>query len=365
MPDFIFQCDKTIQEEMLNKLIEGDGSINCKNLNTYRYTTTSKKLATQYCLLLSLMGKDYVVREMSNDNPNWNTRYDIREVKHYQINQGIKDKIIEYIPYNGYVYDISVELSNNFVSGFGNVVLHNSFVKTSFDDEFSTMNTNVNGTHNILSAIKEKVPDCKFYFAASSEMYGKVEEIPQTELTKFHPRSVYGISKCAGYELTRHYREAYEIFACSGILFNHESERRGLEFVTRKITNGVAKIHLGLSNELILGNLEAKRDWGYAPCYVNAMQKMLQQLKPDDYIIATGETHSVQEFVELAFNEVGLNWKDYVKQDPKFMRPAEVDYLIGDYSKAKKILGWEPKVKFKELVKIMVDYDINRIRGTL
>ena len=240
-----------------------------------------------------------------------------------------------------------------------------SFVKTSFDDEFSTMNININGTHNILSSIKEKAPNCKFYFAASSEMFGKVEETPQTETTRFHPRSVYGISKIAGYELTRHYREAYGIFACSGILFNHESERRGLEFVTKKITDGVAKIKLGLSNELVLGNLDAKRDWGYAKDYVVGMHKMLQQSEPDDYILATGETHSIQEFLELAFIEVGLNWQDYVKQNTKFMRPAEVDYLIGDYSKAKRILGWEPKTNFKELVKIMIDYDIKRLKNEL
>ncbi len=236
-----------------------------------------------------------------------------------------------------------------------------SFVKTSFDDEFSTMNINVNGTHNILSAIKEKAPNCKFYFAASSEMYGKVEETPQTEMTKFHPRSVYGISKCTGYELTRHYREAHNIFACSGILFNHESERRGLEFVTRKITDGVAKIYLKKEQYLTLGNLDAKRDWGYAKDYVEAMYLMLQQSKPDDYVIATGESHSVLEFVKDSFDCVGLNWQGYVKQNPKFMRPAEVDYLIGDYSKAKRVLGWEPKTRFNELVKIMVDYDIKRL----
>jgi len=240
-----------------------------------------------------------------------------------------------------------------------------SFVKTSFDDEFSTMNININGTHNILSSIKEKAPNCKFYFAGSSEQFGKVEEIPQTETTRFHPRSIYGISKIAGYEMTRHYREAYGIFACSGILFNHESERRGLEFVTRKITDGVARIKLGLSNELVLGNLDAKRDWGYSKDFCDGMTRMLQQDEPDDYILATGETHSIQEFLELSFNEVGLNWQDYIKQNPKFMRPAEVDYLIGDYSKAKRILGWEPKTKFKELVKIMVGYDIKRLKNEL
>lgn len=240
-----------------------------------------------------------------------------------------------------------------------------SFVKTSFEDEFSTMNTNINGTHYILSSLKECSPKCRLYFAGSSEMFGKVQETLQTELTKFHPRSVYGISKTTGFELTRHYREAYGIFACCGILFNHESPRRGIEFVTKKITDAVVKIYLGKQKELILGNLDAKRDWGFAPDFCLAMYLMLQQDKPDDYVIATGETHSVKEFVEEAFNVVNLDWRDYVKQDPKFMRPAEVDYLIGDYSKAKKVLGWEPKTKFRDLVKIMIEYDISRLKGTI
>ncbi len=237
-----------------------------------------------------------------------------------------------------------------------------SFVSYSFDDEFSTIDTNINGTLHVLSAIRKKVPKCKFYFAASSEMFGKVREIPQNENTPFHPRSPYGISKVAGFDLTRNYREAYGLFSCNGILFNHESPRRGFEFVTRKITRTVAKIKLGLEKELKLGNLEAKRDWGYAGDYVEAMWLMLQQEKCDDYVIATNETHSVEEFVELAFNCVDLNWKNYVTIDKKFYRPAEVHQLIGDYSKAEKILGWRPKVSFKELVKMMVDSDLKEIR---
>jgi GDPmannose 4,6-dehydratase len=192
-------------------------------------------------------------------------------------------------------------------------------------------------------------------------MFGKVREIPQNENTPFHPRSPYGISKVAGFDLTRNYREAYDLFSCNGILFNHESPRRGFEFVTRKITRTVAKIKLGLEKELKLGNLEAKRDWGYAGDYVEAMWLMLQQEKCDDYVIATNETHSVEEFVESAFNCVDLNWKDYVTIDEKFYRPAEVNQLIGDYSKAKKILGWRPKVSFKELIKMMVDSDLKEI----
>ncbi len=237
-----------------------------------------------------------------------------------------------------------------------------SFVSYSFEDSFSTINTNINGTHFVLSAIKNKAPRCKFYFAGSSEMFGLAEEVPQNELTPFHPRSPYGISKVAGFDLTRNYREAYGLFALSGILFNHESPRRGFEFVTRKITSGVAEIKLGLTKELRIGNLKAYRDWGFAKDYVLAMWLMLQQHKPDDYVIATGETHSVREFVKLAFDYVGLNWKKYVVVDKNFYRPAEVNMLKGDYSKARKKLGWKPSVKFEDLVKMIVDADIKRIR---
>jgi len=235
-----------------------------------------------------------------------------------------------------------------------------SFVSYSFEDEFSTINTNINGTHYVLSAIKECAPKCKFYFAASSEMFGHVREIPQNENTPFHPRSPYGISKVAGFDLTRNYREAYGLFACNGICFNHESPRRGFEFVTRKITSAVARIKYGLEKELKLGNLKAQRDWGYAGDYVEAMWLMLQQRKPDDYVIATGETHSVREFVELAFKYVGLNWKKYVSINKELYRAAEVNILKGDYSKAKKVLGWKPHLKFNDLVKLMVFSDLEK-----
>lgn len=240
-----------------------------------------------------------------------------------------------------------------------------SFVSYSFEDEFSTINTNINGTHFILSAIKKKAPECKFYFAASSEMFGLAKETPQNENTPFHPRSPYGISKVTGFYLTQNYKEAYGIFACNGILFNHESPRRGFEFVTRKISNEVGKIKLGLSKELRLGNLEAKRDWGFADEYVRAMWLMLQQNEPDDYVIATGETHSVREFVELAFDHSGLDWEKYVVIDETMYRPAEVYELCGNYSKAKKKLGWEPEVNFRGLVKIMVDADLELLQKRL
>jgi GDPmannose 4,6-dehydratase len=236
-----------------------------------------------------------------------------------------------------------------------------SFVSYSFEDEFSTLNTNINGTHHMLAAIKDVAPRCKFYFAASSEMFGKVRETPQRESTPFHPRSAYGISKVAGYELTRNYREAYGIHATAGILYNHESPRRGFEFVTRKITSHVARIKLGLTNRLALGNLDALRDWGHARDYVQAMWLMLQQEDPDDYVIATGETWSVADFCAEAFACADLDWRDYVVTDPRFFRPAEVHILLGDATKAMHRLGWEPTYTFKGLVHEMVREDLSRL----
>ncbi len=236
-----------------------------------------------------------------------------------------------------------------------------SFVAESFADGFSTMATNINGTHYVLAALRELQPQCKLYFAGSSEMFGKARETPQRESTPFHPRSPYGISKCAGFQLTVNYREAYGMFCCNGILFNHESPRRGLEFVTRKITNGVARIKQGLASELRLGNLDAKRDWGHAKDYVRAMHLMLQQPDADDYVIATGQAHSVRGVCELAFSEVGLDYRDYVRIDASVYRPAEVDLLIGDSSKARKVLGWEPRVDFPGLIKEMVHADLEAL----
>jgi GDPmannose 4,6-dehydratase len=233
-----------------------------------------------------------------------------------------------------------------------------SFVAESFADGFSTMNTNINGTHYMLAALRELQPKCRFYFAGSSEMFGKVRETPQTEKTSFHPRSPYGISKVAGFDLTRNYREAYGMYCVSGILFNHESPRRGYEFVTRKITSTVARIKLGQATELRLGNLDAKRDWGHAADYVHAMRLMLQQPEPDDYVVATGETHTVHDFCERAFSKVGLDYRDYVRQDEQFYRPAEVDLLMGNAAKAKRVLGWEQVHTFAQLVDEMVEADL-------
>ena len=233
-----------------------------------------------------------------------------------------------------------------------------SFVSYSFQDEFSTLNTNINGTHYILSAIKDFSPKTKLYFAGSSEMFGKVQTIPQNEKTRFYPRSSYGISKCTGFDLVRNYREAYNLFACTGILFNHESPRRGFEFVTRKITSAVARIKSGKQKYLELGNIKAKRDWGHAKDYVEAMWKMLQQNKPDDFVIGTGKVHSVENFLKLSFKYAGLDYKKYLKINKKFYRPAEVDFLVADFSKAKKKLNWKPRIKFNQLVKEMTDSDL-------
>jgi GDPmannose 4,6-dehydratase len=233
-----------------------------------------------------------------------------------------------------------------------------SFVPTSFNQPAATANITGLGVTRMLEAIRKHKPDAKFYQASSSEMFGKVQEVPQTEKTPFHPRSPYGVAKVYGHWITVNYRESYNIFACSGILFNHESPRRGLEFVTRKVTHTVAKIKLGLAKELRMGNMDAKRDWGFAGDYVQAMWLMLQQSKPNDFVVSTGETHSVQELVDVAFDAAGLDPKKYVVIDPKFLRPAEVDLLIGNPSKAKQVLKWEPKVKFEELIRMMVESDL-------
>ena len=234
-----------------------------------------------------------------------------------------------------------------------------SFVYVSFYTPEQTSDVNGLGVLRMLEAIRESGIKTKFYQASTSEMFGKVQETPQTETTPFYPRSPYGVAKLYGHWITKNYRESYDMFACCGILFNHESERRGIEFVTRKITDGVARIHLGMEEHITLGNLDAKRDWGYAPDYVEAMWLMLQRDEPADYVISTGETHSIREFLSLAFKHIGIkDWSSYVKQDPRYMRPADVDYLIGDSSKAHMGLGWHPKTTLEEMVGKMVDNDV-------
>ena len=233
-----------------------------------------------------------------------------------------------------------------------------SFVAASWNQPVLTAEYSGVSVTKMLEAMRGVVPEARFYQASSSEMFGQVLEVPQTERTPFYPRSPYGVAKVYGHFITVNYRESYDLFACSGILFNHESERRGLEFVTRKVTHGAAAIKLGLADELALGNLDARRDWGYAKDYVEAMWLMLQQDEPDDYVVATGQTHSVRELVDVAFGHVGLNPEDHVRIDPKYLRPAEVEHLIGDASKARAKLGWAPKTSFEELVQLMVDADL-------
>ncbi|MCI0404770.1 MAG: GDP-mannose 4,6-dehydratase, partial [candidate division Zixibacteria bacterium] len=238
-----------------------------------------------------------------------------------------------------------------------------SFVPTSWQQPVLTAEFDAVGVCRMLEAIRLVNPKIKFYQASSSEMFGKVREVPQKETTPFYPRSPYGVAKVYGHFITVNYRESYGLFAVSGILFNHESPRRGLEFVTRKVTDGVARIKLGLVDKLLLGNLDAKRDWGYAGDYVEAVYRMLQQKEPLDYVISSGKSHSVKELVQTAFSYVGLNWEKHVKTDPQFVRPAEVDILLGDSSLAQKILGWQPKTSFAELVKMMVDADLERLKA--
>ena len=237
-----------------------------------------------------------------------------------------------------------------------------SFVGLSFKQALLTGEITALGVTRMLEAIRTVNDRIKFYQASSSEMFGKVRETPQNERTPFHPRSPYGVAKVYGHYITVNYRESYGMFACSGILFNHESPRRGLEFVTRKITNGVARIKLGLQKQLALGNLDSKRDWGFAGDYVDAMYRMLQQPEPDDYVVATGETHSIREFLELAFSHVGLDWRDHVTTDQRFFRPAEVDVLVGDAAKARERLGWQPSTTFPELARMMVEADLDAQR---
>jgi GDPmannose 4,6-dehydratase len=239
-----------------------------------------------------------------------------------------------------------------------------SFVPTSWNQPVLTAEFTAVGVTRVLEAIRSVDPEIRFYQASSSEMFGKVREVPQNEMTPFHPRSPYGVAKVYGHHITVNYRESYDLFAVSGILFNHESPRRGLEFVTRKITDGVARIKVGLAEELRLGNLEARRDWGFAGDYVEAMWRMLQQDEARDYVIATGEEHSVREFVELAFDHAGLDWERSVVPDPRFMRPAEVDHLVGDASKARAEFGWKPQTTFRELVELMVGADLERVAAT-
>ena len=314
-----------------------------------------------------LLNKKYIVWGIIRRSSTFNTK----RIEHLSLNKNFRNKLI--LKYGditdsscltSILSQIKEKYCNMNVLEIYNLAAQ-SHVKVSFEIPEYTANTDAFGVLKLLEAIKncgfkEKI---KFYQASTSEMFGKVLEVPQKETTPFYPRSPYGVAKLYGHWITKNYRESYNMFACSGILFNHERERRGIEFVTRKISDGVTKIKLGLADHITLGNLDAERDWGYAPDYVEAMWLMLQQDKPDDYVIATGEKYSIRDFVKASFRHIGIDdWEPYVKQDAKFMRPAEVDVLRGDYSKANKNLNWKPKTSFNELVKIMIDNDLNLLK---
>ncbi len=324
----------------------------------FRYTTSSRLLAHQLSWCFSSLGRNYTVH-FETDEERDAEYYHFKECFFFRPGQEDNGKKLEWYDYEGYVYDISVEDVSNFATGVGNIVVHNSHVRVSFDIPEYTAEVGAIGTLRLLEAIRETgLSKTRFYQASSSELFGKVQEIPQRETTPFYPRSPYGVAKLYAYWITVNYRESYGLFACNGVLFNHESPRRGETFVTRKITRAAAAIKLGLRNKLYLGNLDAKRDWGHAKDFVEAMWLMLQQDEPDDYVIATGETHSVREFLDEAFGYLNLDWKEFVEIDSRYFRPAEVDLLVGDASKARRKLGWEPKTTFKELVRLMVDADL-------
>ena len=336
-------------------MLEGDGCIDKKC--GFRYTTSSYKLACQLSWLFTDLGYDYTVNEEVNGSSIF---WHFRECTTYQPYQGEKDKKITWIDYDGWVYDITVEGVHNFAVGVGNIIVHNSHVRVSFDIPEYTGNVTALGTTRILEAIRRSKNKIKFYQASSSEMLGAAKP-PQSEDTAFQPQSPYACAKVYAYWMVKNYREGYNIFASNGILFNHESFRRGETFVTRKITRGLANILAGKQKKLYLGNLDAKRDWGFAPEYVEGMWKILQQKKPDDFVLGTGQSHSVREFVRAVFSYAGLNWKKYVLIDKKYFRPTEVKILKADPSKARRILEWEPKVTFDDLVKIMVDADMRQL----
>lgn len=368
LPQWVFSLSDENLKIIFDTLIEGDG---CYTENgNYRYTTSSYELACQFSMLNTFLGYDYTINEESGEY------YHFRECKQYQINQGNSGKKIEMVDYNGYVYDISVDEVCNFTTGVGNIVVHNSHVKVSFEMPEYTGNVDGLGTLRILEAVRllNMENKVRIYQASTSELYGLVQEVPQKETTPFYPRSPYGVAKLYGYWIVKNYRESYGLHASSGILFNHESPRRGETFVTRKITRGFSRISTGEQNILYLGNLNAKRDWGHSKDFVEAMWLMLQQDEPDDYVIATGKQYSVREFVEAAAPHFGMNivWEGegldevgidkntgntIIRINPKYFRPAEVETLLGDASKAKEKLGWEPKMTFKELVEDMCKHE--------
>lgn len=379
LPEWFTKLSKNHASILFNKMIEGDGCFN--EDGSWRYTTSSYKLACQFSWLVTYLGYDYTVNEEENNHSYWH----FRSCSFYQLNKGEDGKKITWLDYDGYVYDITVDEVHNFTVGVGNIVVHNSHVATSFSQPALTWEITAGGCLNLLEAIRNSGLPIKFYQASSSEMFGKSYTIDldgrkyQNEDTPMLPQSPYAIAKLAAHHLVRNYRDSYGIFACSGVLMNHESPMRGANFVTRKITKWIGglkttfkyindfnftpdKIHAcGVSYpKLRLGNLDAKRDWGHAKDYCRAMYLMLQQEKPDDYVVSTGETHTVREFLDLAFKVAGLpDYNNFILIDKNLYRPSEVDFLLGDCTKAKTVLHWAPEYDFHTLVEEMVEYDIH------
>ncbi|MFA5048799.1 MAG: GDP-mannose 4,6-dehydratase [Patescibacteria group bacterium] len=355
IPDFFFLLVENLWPELLQTLHKEDESSNfCKNCTNIKYMSTSKKLIAQLCYIYTKLEIDFNYSFYKHDTKNGDDNFELVSIQNYQNNQEIND--YEEINYEGFVYDISVDEVNNFCAGLGNIVVHNSHVHTSFEQPLATLDIDTKGVVNILEVVRNLGFTTRIFHCSTSEMFGSADP-PQTIETMFIPCSPYAIAKVASHNFIRLYREAYNVYCCAGITFNHEGPRRGANFVTRKITMGVAQSLKNPSFKLKLGNLDAKRDWGFAKDYCQGFWLALQQTKPDDYIFATNEMHSVKEFCELAFSYVNLNWQEHVEFDRFLMRPSEVDALQGDYSLTESKIGWKPTIKFEELVKIMVEHD--------
>lgn len=358
LPDWFFNLSHDNLGHLLHQLVNGDG---CYDEWGLRYTTKSYHLACQLSMLMTLCGKEYTINCESVDSEDY---WHFRECSTYQPNQGQNGKKVQWIDYDGWVYDISVDEVQNFTVGIGNIVVHNSHVAVSFNSPKTTADITGLGTLNCLEALRTVKPDCRFYFAGSSEQFGNSISEGQSlnEDSPMHPASPYAVSKLFGYHMTRTYRESYGMFASCGILFNHEAPVRGKQFVTRKITRALAKIVHNKQEYLELGNLDAYRDWGFAGDYVDAMYRMLQHDKPDDFVVATGETSSIRNFIDTAFywyrttKDIVLDW-NLIKQNPEFMRPNDVHVLLGDRTKAERDLGWKPTMNFERLVAAMCEYD--------
>ena len=365
LPPFVFDLNpELVRNTLLNKMLEGDGSFDKRKTmpDLERYTTVSQRLAAEVCLLFTTQGWDYTYSRNVYDN-GWKDRFDIRRTRIHQPNQG--DRFYEEIDYEGWVYDISVEGLENFCAGLGNVVVHNSHVGHSFKIPTATFRVDAEAVIAALDIIRRTSPETRFYQASTSELFGGVNCPPTgyDENAAFHPRSPYAVAKLAAHHAVINFREAYGIFACSGILFNHSSPRRGFDFATRKITDGVAAVKLGLQDHVEMGNMAACRDEGHAKDYVLAQYLMLQQDTPEDYVIATGESHSIGEQLEYVCSLAGLDYDDVYKMNPAFMRPSDVPFLLGNPTKAREQLGWEPEYDWKALLSDMYENDLRILGG--